>query len=151
MLLRPRRPEHVGAQDDAVVHGYRRVPIDLHAAGAATRLVHVTPPMDLCLRARHRHRQETRPAQLSPQKRPLAPITTTIRPSGRLTAMIWRMRLRRPPAFGQSAASTARLNASHGPWNSQRNNAIITQPIACMRWTCTPTPAKPPNVLNTIQ
>jgi hypothetical protein len=43
MLPRPRRPEHVGAQDDAVVHGNRRVPIDLHAAGAATRLVHVTP------------------------------------------------------------------------------------------------------------
>ena len=33
MLPRPRRPEHVGAQDDAVIHGNRRVPIDLHAAG----------------------------------------------------------------------------------------------------------------------
>ena len=43
MLRRPRRPEHVGAQDDAVIHGDRRVPIDLHAAQAATRLVHVTP------------------------------------------------------------------------------------------------------------
>src|SRR5947207_15840723 len=41
-------------------------------------------------------------------------MTTTSRPSGRLTAMICRMRLRRTPALGQSSASTVRLNASHG-------------------------------------
>jgi hypothetical protein len=42
-------------------------------------------------------------------------MTTTSRPSGRLTAMICRMRLRVAPALGQSSASTARLNVSQGP------------------------------------
>ena len=65
--------------------------------------------------------------------------------------MIWRMRLRLPPALGQSSAATARLSASHGPWNSQTNSAIITQPIACIRWMCKPAPAKPPKVLNSNQ
>src|SRR6478735_2623892 len=55
-------------------------------------------------------------------------MTTMSRPSGRLTAMIWRMRLRVALALGQSSTSTARLNASHGPWNSQTNSAIISQP-----------------------
>ena len=43
MLPRSLRPEHIGPQHHAVVHGDRRVPIDLHAVSAATRLVHVSP------------------------------------------------------------------------------------------------------------
>jgi RNA polymerase primary sigma factor len=43
-------------------------------------------------------------------------------------------RLRAALALGQSSTSTARLNASHGPWNSQTNSAIISQPIICIRW-----------------
>jgi hypothetical protein len=58
---------------------------------------------------------------------------TTSRPSGRLTAIIWRIRLRPAAALGQSSESTARLNGSHGPWNSQTNSAIISQPIICIR------------------
>ena len=89
------------------------------------------------------------------------------------------MRLRLVPALGQSSTSTARLNASHGPWNSQTNSAIthqlqalrrleraerraqadidrehaadIIQPIICIRWMYRPAPAKPPKVVNTIQ
>jgi hypothetical protein len=26
------------------------------------------------------------------------------------------------------------LNASHGPWNSHTNSAIISQPIICIMW-----------------
>src|SRR5436190_4370176 len=48
------------------------------------------------------------------------------------------MRLRLAPALGQSSTSTARLNASHGPWNSQTNSAIISQPIICIRWMYRP-------------
>jgi hypothetical protein len=48
-------------------------------------------------------------------------MTMTSRPSGRLTAMIWRMRLRVALALGQSSTSTARLNASHGP-DEQRDH-----------------------------
>jgi hypothetical protein len=47
------------------------------------------------------------------------------------------------PELGQSSTSTARLNASHGPWNSQTNSAIISQPIICIRWMYMPAPAKP--------
>ena len=39
----------------------------------------------------------------------------------------------------------------HGPWNSHRNSAIITQPSPCMRWMCRPRPFMPPKVTNTIQ
>src|SRR5215472_2240893 len=39
-------------------------------------------------------------------------MRTTIRPSGRLMLMIWRIRSRLVPALDQSSASTARLNAN---------------------------------------
>ena len=54
-------------------------------------------------------------------------------------------------AVGQSEAATARLSLSHGPWNSQRNSAIITQPRPCIRLMCSGRRAKPPKVMNTIQ
>ena len=61
MLPRSHRPEHIGAQHHAVVHRDRRVPIDLHAVSAATRLVHVSP-IQVSIR---RRRQEGRSACLS--------------------------------------------------------------------------------------
>src|SRR5262249_50468864 len=71
--------------------------------------------------------------------------------SGRLTAMLGRMRARLVPPLGHPSASTALLNPRHGPWNSHTNKAIISHPIPCIRWTCRPAPAKPPKTMNTIE
>src|SRR5262245_11162318 len=51
----------------------------------------------------------------------------------------------------EELAPVAPTGADDGPWNSQTNSAIISQPIICIRWMYRPAPAKPPKVVNIIQ
>ncbi len=115
VLTSPRLRGEVDIRATARMSGEGALPQSLSASA--------TPPhparISLCSMLATLSPQAGRGEEAYPQYRPVPPTITTISPIGRLTAMICRMRLSCAPAVGQSLASTARLNFSHGPWNSQ--------------------------------
>ena len=86
-----------------------------------------------------------------PQYRPLAPMITTSRPSGRLTAMIWRMRLRlrrgRRPVGGGDRALELQPRPVEQPEEQHDHHPADAR----IRLMCSGSLAKPPKVMNTIQ